>query len=359
MDYLSRFEKLRLLLPEIPCDALLIDHPIHLLYLTGLELSVGRLLVTSQEASLFVDGRYLEVCRKNSPYPVCQLEDDSLKKWMIVHAIKSLAFEREKTSYQTFLNLQRIAEELRGHSVSLSLIPVESPVQKLRQVKDQDEIDVLRQAARLAWKGYEFVVSHLKEGITESELAFELEFFWKKKGAKRLAFDPIIAFGANSSMPHYRAGETALMPGMSVLIDIGVVWKHYHSDLTRVVFFGDPPPQIKEIYAVVEESKQQALAICKPGRLIKELDLAARQLIASKGYGEYFIHSLGHGLGLEIHEPPTLHTKGPFSDKPLQSGMVITIEPGIYLPDIGGVRLEDTILLTADGYDNLTSLTLT
>lgn len=354
MNDLNRLNQLRSLV-ALTAEGLLIEYPINLFYLTGLELSAGKLLINAEEASLFVDGRYFEVCRKKSPYPVYLLEEGSIKNWITSHSICTLAFESDKTTYQTFLHLQRLAEELQSQGHPLTLIPADSPVQTVRIIKDPQEISILQEAARLGYEGYAFLLSLLKEGVRESELACELEFFWRKKGAKKLAFDPIIAFGANGSMPHYRAGDTILATGMSVLIDIGVVWQHYCSDLTRTLFFGHPDPKIEEIYAVVKEAKEQALAICKPGTPIGALDAAARQFIASKGYGNYFTHSLGHGVGLEIHEPPTLRQQGPFKDTPLQPGMVITIEPGIYLPQIGGVRLEDTILITPSGYQNLTA----
>lgn len=353
MNYLERLHKLRLLLPSIPCDALLVEHPVNLFYLTGIELSTGKLIVSSQEVILIVDGRYFETCLKRSPYPVQLLEKNSIKDWLLAHQINRLAFESDKTTHHAFLTLQKMADELI-HPLSLALIPVESPVQKLRFIKDENEIQCLKEAAALAYEGYQFVESQLQEGIKECELALELEFFWKKKGAKKLAFDSIIAFGVNSSMPHYRAGETKLTQGMHVLIDIGVVWKHYHSDMTRVLFFGPSNSEIKKIYEIVDQAKQHALSLCKPGVLIGELDLAARDYITSKGYGDYFIHSLGHGLGLDIHEPPTIRAAGPFQDVHLQPGMAITIEPGIYLPNLGGVRLEDTVIITVEGHENLT-----
>lgn len=355
MDYLARLHQLRLQLSQIPCDALLIESPIHLLYLTGLDLSTGKLLITEADALLVVDGRYFELGTKLSPCPVCRLEGFVFKEWLRQNLIHRLAFESDKTTYQAFLNLQTMANELQQNHFSVTLVPIESPVQPLRMIKDLDELHLLRQAAKLGYEGYEFIISQLREGITEQELALELEIFWKRKGAKRLAFDSIIAFGANSSMPHYRAGLTPLEWNMPILIDIGVVWKHYHSDMTRVVFFGEPSHQIKEIYEIVAEAKKRALALCRPGTKIGDLDRAARDYITSHGYGETFTHSLGHGLGLEIHEPPTIRSKGLYADYALQPNMVITIEPGIYLPGVGGVRLEDTILITESGYENLTN----
>lgn len=341
-----RIQKLQ---QTLSCDALLIEHPTNLLYLTGLELSAGKLLVFKGGCQLIVDGRYIEMAKKHSHCPVFLLDEMPLTKWLSLHSIKSLAFDTETTTYQNFLNLQILTAEQ-----GISLLGLQDPVQKLRMIKGEDEIEVLRQAAALGYAGYEFVASRLQEGVSEAELALELEIFWKKRGAKKTAFDPIIAFGANSSMPHYRAGSTKLALGMPILIDIGVTWKHYHSDMSRVIFFGEPSPQLKEIYSIVELAKQEALMLCKPGTLMGDLDRAARQYITSRGYGQYFTHSLGHGLGLDVHEPPTLRSKGVWSDTPLQPGMVVTIEPGIYLPNLGGVRLEDTILITAQGYENLT-----
>lgn len=355
MDYLARIKQLQTILDAIPCESLLITYPIHLLYLTGIELSAGQLLVLPDAAYLIVDGRYSEICQQLSPCPVLKLEDFSFKNWLQLHQIHQLAFESDKTTYHAFLNLQKIGEELPS-DYPFSLLPLESPIQKMRMFKDAEEIAILREAARLGYEGYEFVVSQLKEGIAEQELALELEFFWKRKGAKKLAFDSIIAFGANSSMPHHRAGSTTLQMGMPVLIDIGVVWKHYHSDMTRVVFFGPPSSAMEKIYQVVEKAKQAALTLCRPGIPLKHLDQTARQVMIEEGYGDFFPHSLGHGLGLEIHEPPTIRSKGPFAEQLLEANQVITIEPGLYLPGLGGVRLEDTIVITQTGYENLTKL---
>jgi Xaa-Pro aminopeptidase len=354
MNYAIRLEHLRKLLRELPCDALVIEHPVDLLYLTGVELSTGKLLLSLTDACLIVDGRYYERSQHQTLYPVSLLKENLLKEWLFDNAIHRLGFDQQHTTYHAYLALMEISAKAKEQTFNLDIVPINAPIQQLRLIKDEDEIVRLRKAAHLGYQGYEFVLSLLREGITESELALELEFFWKKRGAHRLAFDSIIAFGANSSMPHYRAGSTPLIRHTSVLIDIGVVLDHYHSDMTRVIFFGNPPPLMKTIYSIVEEAKNQALALCRPGTLIGDLDRAARGWIASKGYGDYFTHSLGHGIGLDIHEPPIIREIGMYRDLPLQAGMVITIEPGIYLPQEGGVRLEDTILVTENGYENLT-----
>ena len=255
MNYPARLERLRALLSSLPCDALLIEHPIDLLYLTGLELSSGKLIVTQQDACLIVDGRYYERCRNQSLYPTLLLKDHLLRDWILDSDIHHLGFDQENTSYQGFSKLTELMGEEKTSTHWLKIIPLESPVQKLRLIKDADEMQALRKAAQLGYEGYELIVSLLREGVIESELAFELEFFWKKQGGSRLAFDPTIAFGTNSSMPHYRAGSSKLTLNSPVLIDIGVVLNHYHSDMTRVVFFGTPSPILKTIYSIVDEAK--------------------------------------------------------------------------------------------------------
>jgi len=355
MNYRVRLESLRHALALVPCEAFLIEHPMDLFYLTGVELSAGKLFITPYEAYLIVDGRYVEASSHQTLYSVKLLKEHSLEELLTSLHVHQLGFDKYYTPYHLFLGLTELAQRLQLRSYPLEIVPIEPIVQGLRLLKDEEEISCLRRAAHLGYRGYEFVASLLREGITESELAFELEFFWKKQGASRLAFDPIIAFGANSSMPHYRAKTTPLNPNISVLIDIGVVLSHYHSDMTRVLTFGTIDPLMQNIYSIVEEAKLRALDLCRPGTLIGDLDRAARAWIASKGYGDHFTHGLGHGIGLDIHEPPLLRETGAHCQVPLEPGMVITIEPGIYLPGVGGVRLEDTILITEKGYENLTT----
>lgn len=354
MNYSARLKRLRLLLKSLPCDALIIENPIDLFYLTGFVFSAGKLLVSEDDAALIVDGRYFEKSSQQTLFPTLLLNDAVVNDWMIDSRIKTLGFDQVHTSYDRYLSLMEMTSKIKETSHSIELAPIDSPIFKLRMIKDEEEIQALRSAAHLGYQGYEYVVSLLEEGVSEKDLALKLEFFWKSLGGSHLAFDPIIAFGSNGSMPHYRVGKRCLTSDTSVLIDIGVVLSHYHSDMTRVHFFGTPPLEITKIYSIVEEAKERALSRCRPGVLIQELDHTARDWIAAKGYGEYFTHSLGHGIGLEVHEPPILRQKGSYAEVSLEAGMVITIEPGIYLPGIGGVRLEDTILITNSGFENLT-----
>lgn len=352
MDYLKRIHSFQRKIADFNCDAFLVEDKVNLYYLTGLSLSAGTLLMHKEGAHLFVDGRYLELCENTAPCPVLLSSKVSVASFISSEDykfIKSIGFDAETTSFQAYLEWKK---RLEIHEITL--VPVDNPVKQLRMIKDSEEIILIQEAARLGSMGYDFVCSLLREGVKESELAAELEIFWKRMGAKGVAFEPIIAFGTNGSMPHYRSGHTALQKGMSILIDIGVNDRNYHSDMTRVVFFGEPDPEIKKIHAIVCKAQQMAIELCKPGTLIGDLDKAARGYITEQGYGEYFNHSLGHGVGLEIHEAPWLRNVVPYSKMLLQAGMVITIEPGIYLKGIGGVRIEDTVLITAKGHENLT-----
>ncbi len=360
MNYSERLTKLQNILNYDGVDLLIVEDPIDLYYMTGLQLSAGKLLVDQQKATLFVDGRYREMCEKQSPYPVRPVDKASLISWLNMpenSPVKSIGFDTSKTTYKKFLEWEELILKATANESkvpTMFLKPVDSPISPLRLIKEHEEIECLKKAGLLGSLGDDLVCSQLKEGVTEQEIAAELEIFWKRQGGQGLAFESIIAFGTNSSMPHYRPGAVPLVKGDPVLIDIGVKGYNYHSDMTRTVFFGMPTEKMSTIYQVVLEAQLKSLEICRPGTLIKELDKAARDHIISKGFGEYFSHNLGHGVGLEIHEPPTLSQTAADADKALKEGMVITIEPGIYLPNIGGVRIEDTIVITASGYENLT-----
>lgn len=360
MPFLNRLQKLQKLIADNSCDAIVVEDQLNISYLTGLNLSAGKLLVHTKGAHLIVDNRYFELCQKTSPVPVLK---ESLATFEMRLAspdftfIKNLAFDAETITYSSFRAMEKCAHDVFVNSDGkrqLTLIPLNNPIKQLRMIKDIVEIEILKEAAELGSKGFDFICTLLREGISESELALELEIFWKKAGSKTLAFDPIIAFGANSSMPHYQVGNEKLKKGYVVLMDVGVNYRNYHSDMTRVVFYGDPDPKLLKIYEIVQKAQAAALALCKPGTRIGDLDASARDYITAQGYGNQFTHSLGHGVGLEIHELPILRNQPPHSDQHLEAGMVITIEPGIYLPGVGGVRIEDTVVITPTGHEDLT-----
>lgn len=355
MNYQERLKRLQAAMTRVPCDALVVEDKIDLYYLTGLELSAGKLLVHVRGAALFVDSRYLEVCQKQSPFPVVLSHANDLEEILLapeLSFVHVLAFD-SATSYKSYQELVKVANVLVAKS-KFSLVPVDDLVKSVRAIKEPSEIDLLRKAATLGTKGFYFVSQILKEGISEEEVAKELEIFWRQNGGKRLGFDPIIAFGSNSSMPHHRAGPSKLRKGDVVLVDIGVNYCHYHSDMTRIIFFGSVDSRIEEIYSIVLQAQQAALALCAPGMTVGAVDRAARDFIADHGHGAHFTHGLGHGVGLEIHELPVIKNIPTYYGTVLEPGMVITIEPGIYLSGIGGIRIEDTIVITENGYENLT-----
>ena len=347
MSYSVRIEKLQKKVKGAGCDAFLVEDATSLSYLTGCHFSTGILLVTSQESHMIVDGRYLEIARKGLEIDVHLLNDKILHRLLLQLDVRTLGFSKEVTTYERYIDLQ---QKLPAKS---TLKAIEDPVMGLRMIKDATEMQRLRDAAELGSKGFDFVLSRLREGITERHLATQLELFWREEGGKGPGFEPIIAFGKNSSMPHHRSGDTPLKRGDLVLIDIGVILDEYHSDMTRCLFYGKPKPKLQEIYEIVRKAQEKALSLCQPGVTAGELDHAARSFIEKAGYGKQFSHSLGHGVGREIHEAPRLTNRPPFSDFKLKKGMVVTIEPGVYLPGVGGIRIEDTVILTAKGCENL------
>lgn len=339
--YLNRVSKLRSFFKTWKIEGCLIENPLDLFYLTGLELSLGFLIVLPTKVKLFVDGRYIEFAKKKSPFPVELLSNDNIRRFL--KSVQTLAFDSSYTSVLRQSQLQKL------HS-KLHLIP--QLLQSLRLIKDAAELKIMKKSAALVWKGFEHIRKSLKVGITEKELALSFEIFCRKQGAEKMAFNPIIAFGPNSAYPHYRPGDVKLKKNQVVLVDIGVVLDHYHSDMTRTIFFGKPDSRLVLLETVVKKAHGAALALCKPGTKVGALDEAARRVIQKAGLQELILHSLGHGIGLETHEFPRIKFQGEDQNLILQEGMVITIEPGLYLPGAGGIRYEDTIVITAKGYTN-------
>lgn len=342
----ERLTRLQQKLKTYGVDLLIVEDPTDLYYLTSLELSCGTLAVDEEGASLFVDGRYTTACKKQDIVTVQSSEGDALKELLCGPDIKTVGIDAETMTVSRLRHYEGICAS--------KLVALQSPLTFLRMVKDKAELSRLRAAATLGIAGYDYAVTLLKPGITEIEVANKLEIFWKERGATGPAFSPIIAFGENSALPHHRAGKTALKENDCALIDIGVILDHYPSDMTRVVFIGKPDSRLTEIYKVVAEAQAAAIALLRAGVTAGAVDAAARDLITEKGYGANFTHGLGHGVGLAIHEPPYLRGKAPHASVILQNGMVVTVEPGIYLPSIGGVRIEDTLVVTEEGCENLT-----
>ncbi len=319
-----------------PLEGWLTEDLIDIAYLTGLILSQGTFVCTKDGAQIFVDGRYTSYAKQNSPIPVGSENPENFFK-----AGTTVGFDKEKMSVSRHAKLRSDITWI----ASVNLVT--------RFIKDSSEQQLMRDAGLLAAKGMAFCKAALQPGVSEKEIADDLDYFFKKEGGEGAAFNSIIAFGENSAFPHHRPGSRRWEKGELVLIDIGATKARYQSDMTRTYLF-DTKGELKKIYQTVEAAQKLALSICKPGAKIGDIDSAARTLIEKAGYGPLFCHGLGHGIGLEVHEFPSLKNKDPFKDIALESGMVITIEPGIYKAGLGGVRLEDTILITNQGYENLT-----
>jgi Xaa-Pro aminopeptidase len=330
-------------------DACLIEQPLELFYFTGLKLSAGRLLINSTDALLLVDGRYLQIAQEKSPYKTALDSPEKFLSFCKSQRIQNLGFDSRHTSYDHFMRMQRLQKK---EGTKIKLIPSSPFFKHARAIKDKDEIQKLQKSAALLWKGFQCIRASLKKGIKEIEISKRFEIFCLECGADRLSFEPIIAFGPNSAMPHYRSGEARLKEGDIVLIDIGVSVDNYHSDMTRVLFYKKENAYLRHLYEIAKRAQQSALKLCRPGIKIKQLDIAARQVMCEENVEDLFVHSLGHGIGLEIHEFPRIKFDSEDKDVILENGMVFTLEPGLYVPNIGGVRYEDTILITSNGHKN-------
>lgn len=345
-SFKKRVKNFRKTFSSFGVDAFLIENPTDIFYFTGVKLSRGTFFVAQKTATLCVDGRYTEMAKKSSPFPVSSIQDEALEKlwksprWKQLSTIgfdTSLSFAEHKKLKTFFSKLKR------------KLKPCDHPIQKQRAIKDSKELSDLKKSAALLWKGFMHIRKSLKVGMTEAELAQQFEFYCRKNGAEALSFEPIIAFGVNSALPHHHSGSRKLKNGDVVLVDIGVVLNGYMSDMTRVIFFGEVPKKIQELSRIVKQAHKEVLKHLRPGVEVAELDHIARKVMGKKE--KLFLHSLGHGIGLNVHEYPLISKKT--KKVKLEAGMVITIEPGLYLPGVGGIRHEDMLVITKTGYQNL------
>jgi len=342
----KRLQNLKELMRKKNIEAFVIYKPVNVTYITGFTGDDSVAFVTHDRAIFITDGRYTEQAVKEvKNFEVIEHKNgikEVLKEYIKTLGIKKLAFE-ESVSYGQYRELKEFLE--------IDLIPEVNVVETLRMVKDDQEIENIKKAQNITDKAFEYLLNFIKVGMTEKEVALELEYFMKKQGAEALSFDTIVASGKRSSLPHGKASEKVIEEGDFVTIDFGCKVNGYCSDMTRTIVMGRASEKQKEIYNIVLEAQQKAIDNLKAGLMAKEADLLARSLIEEKGYGKYFTHSLGHGVGLEIHEAPSLSFK---KEEILKERVVVTVEPGIYIPDFSGVRIEDMVLLKEDGVINLT-----
>lgn len=347
---MTKLTKLRQQLEQQKVDALLVTNPFNRRYLTGFTGTAGVVLVSQKDAVFITDFRYTEQAEKEiEGYRIVQhtktiIEEvaDQLKAMNV----QTVGFEKDDLSFALY--------ELYNKAIEAELKPVSGIVEDLRIVKTADEIAVLKQAANIADAAFEHIIKFIKPGITELDVSNELEFFMRKQGATSSSFSIIVASGLRSALPHGVATDKVIESGDFVTMDYGALYNGYISDITRTVAVGEPSEKLKEIYDVTLKAQELAVAKIKAGMTGIEADAIARDYIAAHGYGEAFGHSTGHGIGLEVHEAPGLSFK---SSTVLEPNMVVTVEPGIYLPEIGGVRIEDDIIITEDGNERLTFAT--
>lgn len=345
-DRLQRLEK------EITAiaDGILITSETNRRYYTGFPSSAGILLVIPGNTVFFTDSRYIELAKKR--ISVCQVEElkkrqEQLDAVIRRTGIKTLAVETNHLTVTEFQTLQKnhptviFQEDARGDEI----------IRSQRMVKLPEEVEAIRKAQAIAEKGFSHLLKLLRPGLTEKEIQLELDYFMLKNGAEALSFDTIAVAGPNSSLPHGVPTDYQLQQGDFLTLDFGAVVDGYHSDMTRTVAIGAVDELKKEVYEIVMAAQLAAIAAIRPGITAKDADAAAREVIGEAGYGDCFGHGTGHGVGLEIHEAPNLSQS---STQVLEKGMIVTVEPGIYLPSRFGVRIEDMVLVTEKGCENLT-----
>lgn len=332
-------------------DGLLIFKPQNRMYLSNFTGSTAVLYITETEAFLITDFRYTEQAKEQTSnftiieYKLSLYETliDIIKK----SGTKNIGFERE---FLTYIQYEILTKQLP----SAKLVPITDLVEQLRIIKDNAEIQKLKKAVEIADSAFNHIITFIKPGITEIDISIELEFAMRRLGAEKSAFDIIVATGQRSSLPHGVATDKLINNGDCITMDFGAVYQGYHSDMTRTVFVGSATDKQREIYDIVLNAQLTGIKAIASGKIGKDVDASARNLIKDKGYGENFGHGLGHGVGLEIHENPRLSLN---SEDVLEEGMAVTVEPGIYLPSWGGIRIEDTTLVSSTGCEVLNKAT--
>lgn len=340
----------RIVLPE-NADGALITSDINRRYFTGMKSSAGMLLIFKECAYLIIDFRYIEKARntvKNCTVMEQENLTEQINSLMKKHNAKSLAVE----SMDMTLSRMSFLEKKFPDIEFIKSDELSNNIYDMRTIKSAEEIEKIHKAQEIAEKAFDEILGFISPGVTEREIALKLDSCMLENGAEGLSFETIALAGANTSMPHGVPGNYKVKNGDFVLMDFGAVYDGYHSDMTRTVCVGQPSEKMGKIYDIVLKAQLEALKKVKSGITGSELDGYARDIIDESGYGDFFGHSLGHGVGMEIHEFPTASSK---SETILKENIVVTVEPGIYLPGEFGVRIEDFVVLTENSHQNLTN----
>ncbi len=353
-----RLEKVKKLLPEKPYDTFLVSEPWNRAYLSGfwaedmqLTESSGFLFVTEKAQVLATDFRYQEQAEKEAPdFQVVIYKENLANILPEIFAslgTHTLGFDNHHLTYERVMKIQEALQEWHPQG---ELLPGGELVEGLRMVKEPEEIQAIRNSLALTESVLETIVAEAEVGKTEKQLAWRIEQLMREAGAEAISFPPIVASGPTAAMPHAVVSDRQLGESETIIIDLGARLDHYCSDMTRTLILGEPDSKAREVYGIVREAQLRAMAAVRAGIASLEVDRVARDYIALAGYGDNFGHGLGHGIGLAVHERPGF---GKSSSMVLEEDMVVTIEPGIYLPGWGGVRLENMVRVTADGCENL------
>lgn len=338
---------------ELQLSALVITDPYNMRHVSGFRGGEGILYISETQKVLITDSRYTEQAQKESDFTVIEEKTAHKREVILSECMEKETSEGEfRMGYEDQSLLCSQFDKLKAALKVDTWVPLGGRVDALRRIKTKEELEYLAKAEAIGDKAFAKILTILKPGMTELEVAAELEYQMKKEGAENTSFDTIIASGLNSSMPHAIPGEKKLEAGDFVTMDFGCKYKGYCSDMTRTVVLGKASEKQKEIYNIVLKAQLAALDALKAGVTGKSVDKVARDIITEAGYGQYFGHGLGHSVGLFIHEDPRL---APTDDTVLQAGMIETVEPGIYVPGFGGVRIEDMAVVTEDGCINFAS----
>lgn len=319
-------------------------------YFTGFKSSAGAVVITKEKAVLLVDFRYYEKANstvKVAEVVLCQSIQKQLSEILKNNVVKKVFVETEEIDLNTFLEME---SKLEGIELSKENV-IQKAINELRQVKSFDEMEFIKKAQGITDKAFRYILDRISIGKTEKEIALDLEFFARQNGSDGVAFDFIVVSGKNSSLPHGVPTDKKIEKGDFITMDFGAKWNGYCSDMTRTVAVGTPNAEQKKVYDTVFTAQKMALENIKAGANCKDIDAIARNYIYSCGYEGCFGHGLGHGVGIDIHESPAFNT---CDNTVLKSGMVMTVEPGIYIENTFGVRIEDMVVVTNDGYENLT-----
>ena len=338
---MTRINKVRAALSEIGAEAILITDSYNLRYLANFTGTTGIAVITQEEAVFVTDFRYVEQATKQAVgYTLLQNKREiftEINDYLNDKGITKVAIEADQMNVSTYLRIQSF--------FGAEIIPTSGLVEKIRELKEETELETIRYACAITDEAYTHILNYVQPGMTEIQVANEVERFLKDKGASAMSFDTIVASGYRSAMPHGVATDKVIEVGDIVTLDFGCYYQGYSSDMTRTFAVGKIDPKLEEIYHIVREAQELVNANVKVGMTGKEVDAIARDYITAKGYGEYFGHGLGHGVGLNVHENPGVNYR---NEEPLVAGMVITNEPGIYIEGLGGVRIEDDLILHED-----------